>query len=97
MLSKGRKAFAALILLSLFQTPLWAVEPADSGDQAGEIVIRVEQDKTLYEYRINGELVQVRVVPKIGPEYYLIPQDDGSLRRSDRPRVLIPSWKLLEW
>ncbi|RMF16153.1 MAG: DUF2782 domain-containing protein [Gammaproteobacteria bacterium] len=65
--------------------------------EGADIVVKAEEDKTLYEYRINGELIQVRVVPKVGPEYYLVPQDDGSLRRSDRPRLLLPSWKILEW
>ena len=62
-----------------------------------QIVIRNEDNKTFYEYRVNGVLKEIRVVPKIGPTYYLVPDDGIAWIREDRSQVLVPSWVLFEW
>ena len=62
-----------------------------------QIVIRNEDNKTFYEYRVNGVLKEIRVVPKIGPTYYLVPDDGNAWIREDRSQVLVPSWVLFEW
>ncbi len=62
-----------------------------------QIVIRNEDDKTFYEYRVNGVLKEIRVVPKVGPTYYLVPDDGNAWIREDRSQVLVPSWVLFEW
>jgi Protein of unknown function (DUF2782) len=62
-----------------------------------QIVIRNEDNKTFYEYRINGVLKEIKVVPKIGPTYYLVPDDGNAWIREDRSQVLVPSWVLFEW
>ena len=69
------------------------------GELTGEpdIEIRYGQNDTRYEYRINGELVQIKVQPKVGPAYYLIPDQDGAMIESDRPNPAYPTWKLFQW
>ncbi|WP_344805920.1 DUF2782 domain-containing protein [Allohahella marinimesophila] len=62
-----------------------------------EIEIRYGENETRYEYRVNGELVQVKVQPKVGPAYYLIPGQDGALVQSDGPNPSYPTWKLFQW
>ncbi len=62
-----------------------------------EIEIRYGEDKTFYEYRVNGEIVEIKVVPKSGQVYYLVVTDSGDFERSATSRIRFPSWKLMEW
>ncbi|WP_097458855.1 DUF2782 domain-containing protein [Mangrovitalea sediminis] len=72
-------------------------EPSLPSQDGSEIVIRHREDKTFYEYRVNGVLKEIKVVPKHGPAYYLVPQDGNGWIREDKPQVLVPSWVLFRW
>jgi len=63
-----------------------------------QIVIRSgdEEGATYYEYRVGGEIVEIKVVPASGPEYYLVPVEGGWARESS-PRMRVPSWVLFRW
>lgn len=65
--------------------------------QADEVVITEEGERTTFEYKVNGQLRLIRVIPAVGPEYYLYPEDqtlEAGIDQSDR---LIVRWKLLEF
>lgn len=63
-----------------------------------EITIRQEADRTIEEYRINGQLYAIKVIPKVGEPYYLVDSEgDGELNQRERGRLLIPSWVLFKW
>ncbi len=71
-----------------------------AGDITGEtITIRNDGDTTYYEFRVNGEITEIKVVPKKGPAYYLIPsqQNDGEFVRKDNPNIRVPSWVIFRW
>lgn len=69
--------------------------PKDGSGQ--EVVIRHGESKTFYEYRVNGIIKQIKVVPSHGPAYYLVPADGGGWIRQDKSQLLIPSWVLFSW
>ncbi len=79
--------------------------PVESGEvldpEEPEITIKRRGGKTIQEYRINGVLYMVKIVPDAGPAYYLIDTDgDGNMdvRNSDLERELkVPQWVLLRW
>jgi len=55
---------------------------------------------TVEEYRINGKLYKMRVVPATGPAYILVDaKGDGSFARVDGPdlKMAVPTWVLFEW
>lgn len=66
-----------------------------------EVVIRQEGTDTVYEYRVGGKLIMVKVQPKGAPPYYFFDRDgDGTLEtRTDDPRKLpnINQWVLFRW
>ena len=66
-----------------------------------EVTIIRRQDRTVEEYRINGELYMIKVTPTKGVPYYLMDTDgDGSLetQRNDLdPNILVPSWVIFRW
>ena len=89
-------------ILSLFlilQAPLLRSEEATSPQLRGQDITVVQgTDRTVYEFRQNGELRAIRVVPKVGKAYTLVPADPtkgyGNLERADR---WLPQWILLEF
>ncbi len=82
--------------------------PIPTRVQSGEslepdITIVRREEETVVEYRQNGELRAVKVIPKNPdfPPYYLVDADgDGRLesRRSElTPNIWINSWVLFSW
>ncbi|WP_027830800.1 DUF2782 domain-containing protein [Marinobacter sp. HL-58] len=69
-------------------------QPSSDGPQ---IVIRPGDDEVFYEYRVNGQLMEIKVVPEVGPEYYLVPADGGGWIREDETDMLVPSWVIFRW
>lgn len=58
-----------------------------------EITITTERDEIHEEYRYNGVLFMVKIIPAIGPPYYLVYDDRGRARRSDlEPDIIVPQW-----
>ncbi|MFA7388270.1 MAG: DUF2782 domain-containing protein, partial [Thiohalobacteraceae bacterium] len=75
-----------------------------SDDREGlepEVTIIRRDDRTVEEYRINGQLYMIKVTPSKGYPYYLVDADgDGELesRRNELdPRILVPSWVIFRW
>ncbi len=65
-----------------------------------DVTIRKGKEKTHYEYRINGQLYMVKVVPDIGPAYYLVDTDgDGTLESREQAidEISVPRWVLFSW
>ncbi len=86
-------SLAAVILAGAGSHAL--AEDAISGP---DVVIIASEDKVVYEFRQNGQLRMVRVVPKWGKPYYLVPRDNtkgwGDLERAD---MLLPQWVIAEF
>lgn len=74
--------------------------------QSGEVlepditIIRREKE-TVQEYRTGGKLYKIKIIPDVGPPYYMIDVDgDGKLdvQQNDADRQGRTNvWKLLEW
>lgn len=65
-----------------------------------EVIIRRKGRNVVEEYRIGGRLYAIKVIPPIGPPYYLVDLDgDGKFaRRSDLEATLrTHQWRILEW
>jgi Protein of unknown function (DUF2782) len=77
--------------------------PPFAGDPALEpqVTIIRRDTETVEEVRIGGELKFVRVTPKHGRPYFLVPDGMGGqfIRRDtlDTTAVKVPMWLLLSW
>jgi len=71
--------------------------PGDS-EMDDAIIIVEGEDKTVYEYRSGNVLILIKVVPKDGRPYYMVPAD-GSPHYADldQQQKLYPRWVILEW
>jgi len=56
------------------------------------------QDK-IEEYRIQGRLYMVKVTPRYGKPYYLVPGQNGQMIRHDdlSPNFVVPMWMIKEF
>ena len=93
--------FLAYLLLTaaVITGVLWAAPAqAEDADRGPDVVIIAGKDRIVYEYRQNGELRMIRVVPTWGKPYYLVPRDNtkgfGDLRKAD---MLLPQWVIAEF
>ena len=69
-----------------------------SPSQEPQVTIHEGKNERVEEYRMNGFLYAIKVIPKNAPPYYLVAADGkGNFVRSDSPNLLIPSWKILTW
>ena len=63
-----------------------------------EVTITEGANRTVFEYRQNGQLRAIKIVPTQGKPYYLVPADPsqgfGDLEHSGK---LVPSWRIVEF
>ncbi|GLR63251.1 DUF2782 domain-containing protein [Marinospirillum insulare] len=92
-----KKIRLTALLVFLMAVPFTSLALANSPEP--EITIRQEADRTIEEYRVNGQLYAIKIIPKVGEPYYLVDSEgDGQLdKRQERGRLLIPSWILFKW
>lgn len=78
--------------------PLSAADDGRIVPRGRDVRIIEGEQRTVYEYRQNGVLRMVRIVPASGRPYYLVPADEtqgyGNLENAD---MLIPKWILVEF
>lgn len=86
---------SALLMMASIASPVSANEGTSAVEP--QITIRHEEDKTFYEYRVNGILKEIKVEPKIGPAYYLVPADGGAWIEEEKSQLLVPKWVIFSW
>ncbi len=86
-----------LLMGSMIATTALGAPPESSDPNEPKITIRQGESKTFYEYRVNGILKEIKVVPNMGPEYYLVPDDGGGWIQEDKSQLLVPSWVIFRW
>ncbi len=80
-------------------SPEGAAPPPPETGLEPEVTIVPHGTEIHEEYRLNGRLYMIKVIPAKGPPYYLIDEEGtGQFRRSDfEPRIKIPRWVLKRW
>ena len=81
------------------------VAPSEKEEETIQPEVKIIQrtDKTIEEYRVNGRLYKIKVMPKVGPPYYLVDYNgDGSFQTvpissGPEPALMIPQWVLFRW
>lgn len=89
-----KRILITLAICCSFMAPAFAANPGEE-----TVTIRNDGDNTYYEFKVDGEISEIKVVPKHGPAYYLIPVPDnkGEFMRKDAPEVRVPSWVIFRW
>ena len=67
-------------------------------DDQDKVEIVAGEQRTVYEYRQNGVLMAIKVVPKNGRPYYMVPAEGSGLPGNlETARHLYPQWVIIEW
>jgi len=76
----------------------FAASASETEARGPDVTIIAGEERMVYEYRQAGQLRIIKVVPKHGRPYYLVPRDEtrgfGDLERAD---MLIARWTLIEF
>jgi hypothetical protein len=76
------------------------IEYGTGQDQEPQVTIIRKDTETVEEIRVNGELRYVRVTPRGGVPYYLVPTGNGkNFTRMDSlgSGLSVPMWLLFSW
>jgi len=68
---------------------------ADEDLDAPQVTITKQADLTVEEYRANGKLYMIKVIPKVGAPYYLVDdKGDGKFARQESmdSGLRVPRW-----
>ena len=76
--------------------------PIQSGEEmAPDITITRKGEDTIQEYRRNGKLYMVKIIPQIGPAYYMLDTNgDGEMdvKKNDIDKnTRINMWNIFNW
>lgn len=77
-------------------------DPLESGEQIEpEVTIVRKDDKIVHEYRVNGRLYMVKIVPSFGKPYYLMDKDGDGMMESRMSDIyndtIVPQWVIFSW
>ncbi|MEE2892425.1 MAG: DUF2782 domain-containing protein [Pseudomonadota bacterium] len=104
-MGRRQRSCASLVRLGVVLTlsvgvaaPVSAADDVRISPRGRDVTIIEGETRTIYEYRQNGILRMIRVVPTTGRSYYLVPTDPtsgyGNLEQAD---TLVPQWILVEF
>lgn len=65
-----------------------------------QVIIRQEDNRTVHEYSAGGRVYMVKIIPDVGPSYYLIDTTGNGDFESDQTHMepVRPAyWRLFEW
>lgn len=89
----------SLLLVAVFAgAPVVFVAAAENNNANDDVKIIQGKDRTVYEYRVNGHLRAIKVVPHKGRTYFLVPADPTKATTDlDQAGRLVPSWHIVEF
>ena len=88
---------ALLIGLMFFPEIAFAAPSLEEYDE-DQIELIEGEDRLIYEYRQNGVLTMIKIVPKKGLPYYMVPLSGAQRTEGlDHQKKLYPQWIIKEW
>ena len=74
----------------------------ESGDaMEPEVTIILKEDSRVEEYRLNGRLYLIKIIPVVGPAYFLLDDDGDGVMETNMSEIYqdftIPQWVLFSW
>ena len=87
-----------LALVALLTAVPVSAAVAPGGEEEAKVTIVEGEDRMIYEYRQNGVLTMIKVVPENGLPYYMVPSDrEAHYQSLDHKKKLYPQWVIVEW
>ena len=88
----------ALLIGLMFLSEIASAAPYPEEYDEDQIELIEGEDRLIYEYRQNGMLTMIKIVPKKGLPYYMVPLSGAqSTEGLDHQKKLYPQWVIKEW
>lgn len=88
----------AFIVVALCATLGNAADERTREHRGPDVTMIETEERVVYEYRQNGYLRMIKIVPRRGKPYYLVPRDPskglGTIEEAD---VLLPQWEIVRF
>lgn len=88
----------AFIVVALCATLANAADERTREHRGPDVTMIETEERVVYEYRQNGYLRMIKIVPRRGKPYYLVPRDPskglGTIEEAD---VLLPQWEIVRF
>ena len=88
----------AFIAVALCATLGNAADERTREHRGPDVTMIETEERVVYEYRQNGYLRMIKIVPRRGKPYYLVPRDPskglGTIEEAD---VLVPQWEIVRF
>ncbi len=86
------------VIVALFATLANAAEERTREHRGPDVTMIETEERVVYEYRQNGYLRMIKIVPRRGKPYYLVPRDPskglGTIEEAD---MLVPQWEIVRF
>ena len=84
------------------EVPEMPLPVQDGEPMEADITITREGDKVIQEYKVNGKIYKIKIVPAVGPAYYFIdPDGDGEMEEVSESDIVdgmkVNQWTILSW
>lgn len=98
ILQRALRGFVLLAVANIAFAAEPVYIPSKEEIAAGDVEIVAGEDRTIFEYRVNGRLMMIKIVPKMGATYYMVPAD-GEPHYDDlaEKKKLYPQWVIVEF
>ena len=89
--------------LSVFMAGLGVVAVAsaygaETAQRGPDVTLIEGEERTIYEYRQNGQLRLVKIIPRNGRPYYLAPLDPSKgFGDFDKAEFVVPQWEIIRF
>ena len=71
---------------------------AETAQRGPDVTLIEGEERTIYEYRQNGQLRLVKIVPRNGRPYYLAPLDPSKgFGDFDKAEFVVPQWEIVRF
>lgn len=71
---------------------------AETPQRGPDVTLIEGEERTIYEYRQNGHLRLVKIVPRNGRPYYLAPLDPSKgFGDFDKAEFVVPQWEIIRF
>ena len=100
VLRAGRLAHwpQAMLIGWLAALPWPSASAAETAQRGPDVTLIEGEERTIYEYRQNGQLRLVKIVPRNGRPYYLAPLDPSKgFGDFDKAEFVVPQWEIIRF
>ena len=94
---RRRRSILVAVVLA-FATLANAADEGTREHRGPDVTLIESEERVVYEYRQNGLLRMIKIVPKRGKPYYLVPRDPArGLGTIEEAELLVPQWEIVRF